>query len=118
MNNQEAITALLTRLKQPAQQSTEALTQIFNDYKTLVADYKSAGSEYQTALQHVHEEFSDLERLISRKHDVILKGRLTDAIRAFMKKVESLHPESQTDAQGATGDDPTFHRNKPSLNMD
>ena len=91
--------------------------------RSLVAAYKSEGPAYQDALQNVHEEFSDLERLISRKHDVILKGRLTDAIKAFMKKVESVHPELQTDetsqnAQGAAGDNQTFRRNKPGLNME
>ncbi|MEO6830839.1 MAG: hypothetical protein ABI378_01320 [Chitinophagaceae bacterium] len=92
MNKTEMVQSLWQRIKQP-KHSMEQLTQIFAEYKAMVADFVSSGEDYREALLHTHEEFPDLQRLVGKGHDAVLKGRLVDAISSLKKKVAKLSGE-------------------------
>lgn len=92
MNKTEMVQSLWQRIKQP-KHNMEQLTQIFAEYKALVADFVSSGEDYRQALLHTHEEFPDLQRLVGKGHDAVLKGRLVDAINSLKKKVATLSGE-------------------------
>jgi len=93
MNKSELVQALSARINSRSQ-SFEELEQIFEDYKALVGELAASGPAYKSALQHVPEEFPDLQRLVGRKHDAILKGRLIDAVSILKKKVEGLEAQN------------------------
>ena len=119
MNKSEAIKSLSARINSRSQ-SMEDLTGIFEDYKMLVAQFAASDSSYGTALRHLPEEFPDLQRLIGRKHDAILKGRLIDAISLLRKKVEALEPQ-QIEQPEQSEESPAGEkrvRNTPNLGMD
>ena len=105
------------------------LEKLLDDYKALLTQVTAAGDEYRKDLRRLQEELPDLQRLVGRKHDAILKGRLQDAIVMMKKKVEAIEqptaeaPEPQT-ADGADSADisiqeePKRFRNIPKLGMD
>jgi hypothetical protein len=119
MNKTAAILALSARINSRSQ-SLEELTQIFEDYKILVAELAGTDAAYKSALQHLPEEFPDLQRLVGRKHDAILKGRLIDAVSTLKKKVEGLEApnvEPLEKQEEATSPEKRI-RNTPNLGMD
>ncbi|MBS1645420.1 MAG: hypothetical protein JST21_15475 [Bacteroidetes bacterium] len=89
MNQQEMVQRLWQQIKQP-KHSMEQLKQIFAEYQALVVAFSITSTEYKAALRHTPEEFPDLERLVKKGHDAVLKGRLVDAINALKKKVEMI----------------------------
>ena len=119
MNKTEAIQALSTRLKSTSG-DIESLAVIFEEYKVMVAQFSASDPALGTALRHLPEEFPDLQRLIGRKHDAILKGRLIDAISTLRKKVEALElqqieqPDQPVDAPA----EEKRVRNTPNLGME
>jgi hypothetical protein len=118
MNKLEMVQSLWEEIKRRSI-SHEDLVQIFDDYQDMVADFTKSGEPYRAALLHVHEEFPDMQRLVGRKHDEILKGRLVDAISSLKEKIELM--ESQTTESPETGEpsEPETHiRNKPNLRME
>lgn len=92
MNKSEMVQSLWQRIKQP-KHNMEQLTQIFAEYKAMVADFATSSADYREALLHMHEEFPDLQRLVGKGHDAVLKGRLVDAINSLKKKVAMLSGE-------------------------
>lgn len=131
MSQLEAVKALGTKLNQPGLRMDD-LASLFEAYKQVLAGVMASDASYQTSLRRQHEELPDLQRLIGKKHDAILKGRLTDGLRAVRKKIEELEqPDMQqpeateapgTDAPGTTPDAPDQQerrfRNMPTLGMD
>src|SRR4051794_17191990 len=89
MNKSELVQSLWEEIKRRSI-SHEDLVQIFDEYQDMVSDFSKSGEPYRTALMHMHEEFPDMQRLVGRKHDEILKGRLLDAIGIFKKKIEAI----------------------------
>jgi hypothetical protein len=92
MTNIETVQALWDRAKQRAH-TLEELTQLFNDYKETVNSLTSSTPEYKAALHYTPQEWPDLDRLIGKKHDLILKGRLIDAITNLKKKVGEIEAQ-------------------------
>jgi hypothetical protein len=116
MNKSDAIKALSARLSSRSQ-NMEELTAIFEDYKILVGEIGALDPTYRIALQHLPEEFPDLQRLIGRKHDAILKGRLVDAISLLRKKVEALEPQQGEQPEESPAGEKRV-RNTPNLGME
>jgi len=126
MTKTEMVQALWAHVRQP-NHSLEDLEQILEVYKDTVADFASSSPEYRKALLHTHEEFPDLQRLVGKKHDAVLRGRLIDAITSLKKKVADIESPvlPGTDeaeppkpaVEGEEGEKPKF-RILPSLGMD
>lgn len=118
MNKSELVQSLWDEIKRRSI-SHEDLVQIFDDYQDLVGDLSKSGEPYRTAVLHSHEEFPDLQRLIGRKHDEILKGRLMDAISALKKKVEAIESQTEHNSEKAeTVEEEQPVRNRPNLRME
>jgi hypothetical protein len=103
------------------------LATLLEDYKTLLGQVMTSDESYRAGLRRLQEELPDLQRLITRKHDAILKGRLQDAIVALKKKVEVVEapiaepdvPATATaDESGNITEEKRPIRNMPTLGMD
>ena len=127
MNKSEIVQSLWQRIK-GSKQSHEDLVAIFQDYQDTVTEFSLSSESYRAALLRAPEEFPDLQRLVGRKHDEILKGRLIDAISSLKKKTEAIEaPDTSTSIGGtsdqsvSTSEEPTPEthiRNKPTLRME
>ena len=131
MSNLETIKGLWERVRS-ANHNTESLTALLGDYSATLGTVTDTNEEYKTALRRLREEIPDLQRLVTKKHDPILKGRLQDAIHALRKKVEEVEAPPAEEAQPAEQEDNTGaeaavtpqpeagsrHRNMPNLGMD
>ena len=103
MNSMEIAQGLWDRIKQP-KHNLEELVVIFQDYKAAVTSISASDPEYKTALHYLAQEWPDLDRLIGKKHDVILKGRLMDAIAKMKKKIADLQVTPETEPEGGEKD--------------
>jgi len=84
-----------------------------------VSELAALSPAYKSALQHLPEEYPDLQRLVGRKFDAILKGRLIDAISLLKKKLELLDPEDAAPTQSVDDADLQGRvRNAPNLGME
>ena len=112
-------------------QTLQDLVAVFEDYKRTVTSFISEGAPYSAALRHTHEEYPDLQRLIGKGHDAVLKGRLADALSTLRKKVEEIEkatlpdaPDNNTEApaadtqEGNDADGKPKWRSTPTLGMD
>lgn len=95
------VQSLWQRIKQP-KHSMEQLKQIFAEYQALVVAFSITSTDYKVALLHTPEEFPDLERLVKKGHDAVLKGRLVDAINTLKKKVEQISGLKEAPAEPET----------------
>ena len=120
MNNAERVKHLWARIKERSH-SLDDLSQIFTDYKSIVSDISADEASNHIALRKLIQEFPDLERLIGRKYDAILKGRLIDAISILKKRIEELETQDNSEplksADEEAGNEKRV-RNMPSLGMD
>ncbi len=130
MSNLEQIKGLWERAKS-ANHNTESLTTLLADYTRVLSVVTDSDEAYKTSLRRLREEIPDLQRLVTKKHDPILKGRLQDAINALRRKVEEVEAPpaevapvaSQDNTDAATGvvappEDGHRVRNMPNLGMD
>jgi hypothetical protein len=125
MKNLEQVQTLWSRAK-GASHDLAALGTLLDDFKTVLERVMASGDTYRADLRRLHEELPDLQRLITKKHDIVLKGRLQDAISALKKKVESVEaPVEETPAaaettnEGITVTEEKRHvRNTPNLGME
>lgn len=129
MNRLEVLQALTARINKPGH-NLDSLTQIFEVYKALLSE-AMADEAYRNGLRRASEELPDLQRLIGKKHDAVLKGRLTDAIRTFRQLAEAAEKAEVPEDPVATGqsidnpagtneqpDNGKHVRNIPTLGMD
>lgn len=127
MKNLEQVQTLWSRAK-GGSHDLAALATLLEDYKAVLEGVMASGDSYRTELRRLHEELPDLQRLITRKHDAILKGRLQDAIGALKKKVEAVEapveeapviiPAEATDDSMGLTEEKRSVRNIPNLGMD
>jgi hypothetical protein len=132
MSKLPIIQSLWDRVKKNGQ-TTEDLSALLDDYKDVLQDVMRESDDYKSSLRRWQEEIPDLQRLIPKKFDAILKGRLQDAIGALKKKVEAVEAppvvEEEVAPQVPGADAPVVgigeeeevkkpFRNMPSLGMD
>ncbi len=131
MDKLQVVQSLKSRLSKTAQ-SHEDLVQVFEDYKATLTEILRSEDTYRTGLRRQGEELPDLQRLVDKKHDPILKGRLIDGLSAIKKKVEELEAPAAPEQQEETGavsngstllsvqeeGAPPPRRNMPTLGMD
>lgn len=108
------------------------LEAVLNDYEGALNAAVAGNPEYRAKLRRLIEEIPDLRRMIPKKFDAILKGRIQDGLRAFRKQVEEMEAPAPTEASSPTepshavtevkiGDEEPQQkpfRNMPSLGMD
>ncbi len=132
MSKLDAIKSLWQRAK-AADHNTESLSTLLADYTRTLNEVMADGDDYNS-LRRLREELPDLQRLITKKHDAILKGRLQDGIGALKKKVEEVEapplPVTEAEVPDAGGAGETIvslqedeapkkpFRNMPSIGMD
>lgn len=119
MNKVEMIQFLQTQAKRPTQTHDE-LVEVFENYKTMLIALEASGPDYRKGLQRLREEFPDIERIVIKKHDPILKGRLIDALSTFRKKVEELEGTADEAVETPTEEPLNGERrvrNMPNLGM-
>ncbi len=133
MNNLFRIKSLLTQLGNAS--GIQDLESILTEYETALNAAVAGNAEYKQKLRRLIEEIPDMRRLIPKKFDAILKGRINDGLRAFRKQVEELEAPAAAPASTAGAADPSHavtelkigdsetpqqkpFRNMPSLGMD
>ncbi len=131
MNNQDTIKALLERLGKA--KNTPELEAVLDGYEAALGSAVAGNADYKPKLRRLQEEIPDLRRMIPKKFDAILKGRISDGLRAFRKQVEELEAPAPPPAAEAAPDpshsvtelrlgeeqaQPKPFRNMPSLGMD
>lgn len=131
MSNSENVQALWERIKKP-KLSLGDLSSLLNDYQSVLTEVMASRDEYR-ALRRQQEELPDLQRLLGKKYDSVLQGRLQDGISAVKRKIAEVEaqpaePETETPAplgadvpviglqEGEEGSKP--FRNMPTLGMD
>jgi hypothetical protein len=128
MSKLDAVQTLWEQAKKSGQ-NMDDLEILLEDYKVMLNDVMASGDEYRKSLRRLYEEIPDLHRLVGKKHDAILKGRLQDAISILKKTVSVAETPPTTEAPNpeVTGTDTTElsveeerkpFRNMPSLGMD
>jgi hypothetical protein len=132
MNNLFRIKSLLTRLGNAA--GMPDLETILNDYEAALNEAVAGNPDYKTKLRRLIEEVPDMRRMVPKKFDAILKGRINDGLRGFRKQVEELEAPAAP-AETGSAPDPSHavtevklgegeapaakpFRNMPSLGMD
>jgi len=109
----------LTAQAKRSTQTHDELVEIFENYKKMLLALEASEPAYRNSLQRLREEFPDIERIIIKKHDPILKGRLTDALTSFRKKVEEVEGVKEEEEPKSTEALPEEKRvrNMPNLGM-
>lgn len=131
MNNLFRIKSLLASLGNAEGMSD--LETILNDYESALNAAVAGDPEYKATLRRLIEEIPDMRRMIPKKFDAILKGRINDGLRAFRKQVEAreappapvdesapIPSHAVTDVKLGESEEPQQKpfRNMPSLGMD
>ena len=128
MNYSGRVQSLWERIKQPSLQP-DALSALLADYQQTLEEISASDEELRGKLRLQREELPDLQRLITRKHDAILQGRLQDAIGKMKKLVAAPEaPPAETpgnpeqaasDIPGRPGEEARKpFRNMPNIGMD
>lgn len=130
MKNTEHVQALWERIKKPNVNLAD-LSTLLEDYKGVLGNIMAGDEDYRSSLRRLHEELPDLQRLVGKKHDAILKGRMQDAIGALKNKIDAgeTPPEPETQTPALLGSDaaiialqeeqaPKPSRNMPNIGMD
>jgi hypothetical protein len=131
MNNLFRIKSLLTQLGNASGMAD--LETILNEYEAALNEAVGQNADYRPKLRRLIEEVPDMRRMVPKKFDAILKGRINDGLRAFRKQVEELEAPAPTETSQAAPDpshsvteikigeeEPQSKpfRNMPSLGMD
>lgn len=124
MNASEIAQQLWEQVRKSGQ-TLEQLNAILNDYQQAMDVLAANDDELRGKLRLQREEIPDLQRLITRKHDAILQGRLQDGIRKLKKLVcpeppatELPQAEGNKDIATENPEPPKPFRNMPNLGMD
>ncbi|MBS1615245.1 MAG: hypothetical protein JST06_03915 [Bacteroidetes bacterium] len=125
MNAAETTQKLWERVRKSGQ-PLAVLSDILNDYQQALETIAAGDESMRAKLRLQREEIPDLQRLITRKHDTILQGRLQDGIRKLKKVISPEEPPAElpgTESNAETMPDesptePKPFRNMPNLGMD
>lgn len=123
----ESLQVLWERVRKPGL-DLEALSAILDELQRILEDIAASDAELRSKLRMQREELPDLRRLITKKHDAILQGRLQDSIGKIKRLLAAPEaspaetPESNEDGtngeEGAAQQERKPFRNMPNLGMD